>query len=354
MMHNDTNRATAARDGFTLIELMVAIAIIALLIAVLLPAFGTVRTKARITQTTALFSALDTGLVMFRSEERLAAGYPPSASDNPDNPQLIADPQGPEPAGGTAGIRVAGAHLLVHAMIGADGLGTPGFRDLDRNGFWWDDTYGDPGNPQSEGAYGLDEDGNELRTRYGGAGYVDDKVRETARSLRQLDLEGTILNLAAANTNGDLTLNERMFVDPWGTPILYYKANTAARQIVYDDDAPGIYQQEDNGIITGTDGTTDPGLDFGAGMVTGTGGTNRYHAISNVPSIPTPVNTAVGVILDPLQTGYSDSFMRYILDPTVMARPTPVRKQDYLLISAGPDARYGTDDDVTNWTRTLD
>jgi prepilin-type N-terminal cleavage/methylation domain-containing protein len=349
-MYNDTNRATAARNGFTLIELMVAIAIIALLIAVLLPAFGTVRAKARITQTKALFSALDTGLVMFRSEERLAAGYPPSASDNLEDPQLIADPQGPEPAGGAAGIRVAGAHLLVHAMIGADGLGTPGFRDLDRNGFWWDDTYGDPGNPLSEGAY----DGNELRTRYGGAGYVEDKVKETTRSLMQLDLEGTVLNLAAANTDGNLAVNERMFVDPWGTPILYYRANTAARPIVYDDDTPGIYRQEDNGIITGTDGTANLGLDFGAGMVTGSAGTPLYHAISRVPAIPTPVNTAVGVILDPAQTEYSDSFMRYILDPTVRARPTPVCKQDYLLISAGPDARYGTDDDVTNWTRTLD
>ena len=349
-MQNDTNRTRLARDGFTLIEIMVVIAIIGLLVAVLLPAFGTVRTRARVAQTKGLYSALDTGLVMFRGEERLAAGFASSASDNPTDRQLIADPRGPQPTGDSAGIRVAGAHLLVHAMIGADGLGTPGFRDLDRDGLWWDDTYGDLGNPQSAGAYGLDADGNELRTRYGGAGFVDDKVKETAKSLRQLD-EGAIINLTTANTSGDFALDELMFLDPWGAPILYYKANIASRRIVSDDEKAGIYRQEDNGIITGTvgsgKGSAFDGLDFGAGKVDG-----HYHAISGVPPLPTTAATAVNDILT--QTDYDNSFVRYILDPTVKARPTPVHKQDYLLISAGPDARYGTDDDVTNWTRTLD
>ena len=36
---------------------------------------------------------------------------------------------------------VSGAHLLYQALVGADGLGTPGFKDIDRDGTWWDDTF---------------------------------------------------------------------------------------------------------------------------------------------------------------------------------------------------------------------
>jgi len=53
-------------------------------------------------------------------------------------------------------------------------------------------------------------------------------------------------------------------------------------------------------------------------------------------------------------TAYDHSFLRFILDASVKARATPVQKDSYLLISAGPDARYGTDDDVLNWTRKTD
>jgi hypothetical protein len=51
---------------------------------------------------------------------------------------------------------------------------------------------------------------------------------------------------------------------------------------------------------------------------------------------------------------YANSFARFILDASVKARPTPVQKDTYLLISAGPDAIYGSDDDVINWTRKTD
>jgi len=347
-MQSDRNRTRLARDGFTLIEIMVVIAIIGLLVAVLLPAFGTVRTRARVVQTKGLFSALDTGLVLFRSEERLAAGLPPSHSDNPSDPQLIADPRGQK----SQHVRIAGAHLLVHALLGADGLGPPGFRDLDQDGVWWNDTYGLP--VDGDGAYALDADGNEKRTRYGGTVSLDDKVKETVKSLRQLDEEGVIVNLETANSQGDMALDEPMFLDPWGGPVLYYKANTASRRIVSDSEHAGVYRQEDNGIITGTVGSSgepgasaQEGLDFGAGKIE-----DRYHAMSGLPPLPTDPTTAVADILT--QTTYDGSFVRYILDPTVKARPTPVRKQDYLLISAGPDVRYGTEDDVTNWTRTLD
>ncbi len=143
-----------------------------------------------------------------------------------------------------------------------------------------------------------------------------------------------------------------MFTDPWGTPILYYRASSASVRIVAEETSnkPGIFRQEDNGLITGTEGGPLPaeGIDFGAGKVN-----NRYHAISTIPDLPTGVpQTQIATIQ--ADAAFDDSFVRFILDPSVKARPTPVKKSDYLLISAGPDARFGTDDDVTNWTRKAD
>ena len=115
-------RNAHVRNAFTLIEIMVVVAIIGLLVAVLLPTFSTVRRKAREAQARAQFQAIDTGVNMFRTETKLGGAYPPSASDDRDDRQLIANPKSLRPAGanndGKELIRVTGAHLLVHAMIG--------------------------------------------------------------------------------------------------------------------------------------------------------------------------------------------------------------------------------------------
>lgn len=341
-------RSTPTASAFTLIELMVVVSIIGLLVAVLLPAFSVVRTKARRAQATAQFQALATGLETFRGEQELGSGLPPSAGDKrgaAGDRQIIANPQTRAGEnGGSAEVRVAGAHLLYQAMLGADGLGTPGFRDFGsqaaRDGQWWNDTHDDTG-----GAYEIDPStGQEMHVRYGGAGYVDEKMKAGARSLAELEDKGLILNLDDAP---DVASDEPFFVGPWGAPILYYKANRASQLMTGSSEHSGIYWQEDNGVITGTvNGLINhTGLDFGAGTVNG-----QYHAlvVAESPLATVPLNT--------IQTGtaYDNSFARFILDPTSKARPTPARKQGYLLIGAGPDLRYGTEDDVTNWTRQQD
>jgi type II secretory pathway pseudopilin PulG len=326
------------------------IAIIGILVGVLLPAISTVRTKARNTDAAAQFNSISAGLEAYRGESALGSAYPPSASDNTGsgagiNRFMIADPHSMTPA---VNLVVNGAHLLVHAMVGADLLGPPGFRDFDRtapDGFWSDDTHRGVG-----GAYEISPTGEVLQTRYGGPGgsYVDDKMKSRTRTLKQLEEEGHIAALNQSSVTNEETYDEPVFIDAWERPILYYRANPSAKFMITGPQAPGIYRQDDNAVITGgrlgTMGLNLPGIDFGAAR--NARGDLHDLTIASTPD-PNPVQPN-GNLND---AAFDGSFARFIWDRGIKALNQPVRKDSYLLISAGADGRYGTLDDVTNWQR---
>jgi hypothetical protein len=114
--------------------------------------------------------------------------------------------------------------------------------------------------------------------------------------------------------------------------------------MVATEELPGIFWQEDNGIITGSHNGADPeyhGIDFGAGWIDDDN--TYFHRIGDAVA-PLPQ-------VDLTEERFEYSLARFIRDPSVQARNTPVRRDSYMLISAGPDGTYGTEDDVTNWTR---
>jgi hypothetical protein len=93
-----------------------------------------------------------------------------------------------------------------------------------------------------------------------------------------------------------------------GAPILYYKANTSAKTI------QEIYNYNDNDALVQLKQQAD----------------NREHLLGR------PISNY-------------QFFYDYIRDPKISARVWPYRPDSYILISAGADGLYGTNDDIRNF-----
>ena len=75
-----SGRMATTRGGFTLIEVLLVIGIIAVLAALLIPAVGLVRTRAKITETKQTLREVQTAFDLYRNEDRKHS-YPTVAAD---------------------------------------------------------------------------------------------------------------------------------------------------------------------------------------------------------------------------------------------------------------------------------
>ncbi len=280
------------RQGFTIVELLTVIAIIAILMGILVPTISFVRNTAREAKQKTQLATIDMAIMAFKGDHGY---YPPSDWRVPNGDYC-------------------GAQKLAEALVGWDLLG-----------FHPDSEW------QSNGRY---INGNLL---YEKASDPDPDVAKENLEKRT----GPYLELSTANAFrlgiSALGARDGLFDDPAplrpdtfvlcdsfgakkisigtktvmvGTPILYFRANTSSKNMSDADFDKRIYSWN-----------------------------------NNLPII------SLGRLKDRKQHPIWDSvfFYDYITDPKVTAIDWPYRPDSYILISAGVDGLYGTNDDICNF-----
>lgn len=327
---------TTRRRGFTIVELLIVIAIIALLISIALPSFRKAREQAKKVATQSTITSISSSLELYRGEQALGTKYPPSQSDEPAG---IDDPFDPS----TQPVKVTGASLLVLALAGPDQNGTAGFFGVG-GGTWASNLSAKPNDGEL-----YDPNGN--APRYGP--YAEGKLLESIEPIRATDFSGNDIGLepqGIARPNSDLVDHEkeqRFFVDEFKRPILYYRARSAARNMITDPNgAIGIYDHRDNSLLTGgVEPGTKSAVRSGVQFTSQPHRAGAFHRI-NTTRFDGDANFGIAPA-----TGDKGAlpFDAYIIDPKSTVTARPVNPSTFLLISAGADGYYGTKDDVKNW-----
>jgi len=314
------------KPAFTIIELLTALAIISFLIGILMPSISYVRNKSKVTAQRAQLATIDMAILTFKADNGY---YPPSESTSVDPQIFNAEQQA-----------YCGAQKLCEALLGWDLLGfhpdTAWHEDgTDAAGGWW--TY-DPTKTRDadgDGPDTLDERVGpylELATTKAfklgdtqlgaGDGLYSDPTPLYANTYVLCDVFGVKkIKIGTA---------ENQQVVKAGTPILYFRADTSKKQLS-SGRGRSIYTVSDNITLLA-----------------------KLKSIASGEKVSHPLGDA---------TGYDtfnsyEKFYNYITDPRATSRisqitymPWPYRADSYILITAGPDGLYGTDDDICNFTR---
>ncbi len=294
------------KRGFTIVELLTVMSIIIILMSIMVPALNRVRRFAKKVEQRAQFYAIEKALEEYRDDHDDAY---------PDSSQFDTDPCQP----------YCGAMKLAEAMIGQDGMG------LHENSVFHADGQDVLGNP----LYIFDLSVETLSSGLGAAEkynigqrikYLENdavgraKLAEMfSRSIGPFETDPLLYPNAVlcdvfvrTRISSGAQLGEKV-----GMPVLYYRADV--RKLVHDVNVPdnpdNIYNYRDN-------------MDLIALGLPWEDPKQQFHPIE----IPT-------------------EFYRLIQNEDVITIPTPYKKEEYILICAGYDGRYGTRDDVFNFKK---
>lgn len=294
-MKRGTNKK---RNGFTLVELLTAMAVVGILLALLIPALSAVQTKAAVIRQKAQFHTIGLGLEAFRND---TGDYPPSAYNT------------------TAYGNYTASQRLAEALVGRDGLG-----------FHPDSRFH---------ANGEDSAGKSLYMNH--ADFEADYPTQPGKDANLTTRKGPYLELESANavtpnaiyaTPGILaptkddsfvladmfsSVKHRLTGKQIGMPILYYRADKT--KVLHDPTVP-------NNSTYNVYDSTGP---MNAG---------------GIATIPAPGSGS----FHPLINDYS-TFYNATANPNFTNPQRPYRAESFILHSAGHDGLYGTGDDVFNF-----
>jgi prepilin-type N-terminal cleavage/methylation domain-containing protein len=280
--------------GFTIVELLTVIGIIAILVGILIPSFVAVKSMAVNAKQKAQFIALEQGLLAYKNDQ---GDYPESEAYTYND--------------------YSGAQKLVEALFGWDLIGFHPNTDWTSTGLCVtsgknaQDSY-DPKRDRNDGS---------LYERKGP--YVDPAksslfmIGDIFNNYNPLNPDTYVL-CDGFGTTKKVTLMPGKSANA-GSPILYYKANTQYKTIDNGFTNKRIYNPDDNMSVVLAKWDLD-------------GKKSDKHLLRN-------------------PAGTFDYFYNYISDPraTTGVRRWPYNPEGFILISAGSDGEYGTDDDVTNF-----
>lgn len=290
------------RRGFSLVELLTVVGIIALLIGILLPSLRAARVAAKNTAVRALIKTTGDGLEAFHGD---FSQYPDSSRRaDPINYDLGAGNGG---LGLSNGAILSGAHWLARALGGYDLQGM--------------DAAGD-----ALGTASVSE--TLLRNRPGRKG----PYMEADAKIYAPDTNGSVFK---ATNIGPRTGRNLVFESHFGSPILYYRARTKGLAPFSSVAGNAIYCQADNEDLAGSDVAKKRGWPFA-----GDTGRNPAHELAMFGNPTVPENGPEGSFCEFLHNHEQHDMGNVI---------KPVRPDSYILLSAGEDARFGTDDDLSNF-----
>lgn len=295
------------KSGFTVVELLTVIGIMAMLVALLIPAVTAVRLTAKRVSQKAQFASIEISLTAFKTDY---GDYPPS--------------NWWDPAPGLAGPRnYCGAQKLAEALVGWDLMGFQPKSDFRANGF------NDAGifvyNP-NDAVLMAQRKGPYLEPASAGVFRLADiSPDKPGLFIDTVELAPDTFVLCDVFSVKRITFRKPGIFETTtqnaGTPILYYRANTSSKSLIpsgspanYQDQ---IYNPRDNFPIINLGRLADWNKSSPA---------RRRHILEDF-----------------------NFFYEYIRDPKITARPWPYRPDSYILISAGPDGEYGTGDDICNF-----